>query len=64
MSEPFDIRGKPITKLCCFKCQSQKQLLVQEKIHHITGKAFDKKFICLDCAGGADKVFNQGAKND
>lgn len=57
MNQPLDIRGKPVMKLCCFKCQSQKQLLVQEKIDPKTGKAFDKKFICLDCAGGIDAVF-------
>lgn len=63
MNEPIDLRtGKAAMKLCCYKCQSQKQLLVQEKIDPRTGKAFDKKFICLDCAGGADSVFKDRPK--
>lgn len=46
-------------ELNCYKCKSTKNLLVQEKIDPKSGKAFDKKFICLDCAGGANKVLGK-----
>lgn len=44
-------------KLCCYKCESTTQLLVEEKIDNDTGKIIEKNFICVECAGGRDKLF-------
>lgn len=46
-------------KLCCFKCGSTSSLLVQETIDKNTYKVIEKNFICLECAGGPEKLFNK-----
>jgi hypothetical protein len=45
-------------QICCYKCQSTEQLLVEEKVTHHTGRVIEKNFICFKCAGGEEKLFN------
>jgi len=64
MNESIDLRtGKPIREIKCYKCGSTKQLIIEEKITPKTGRVIEKNFMCLSCAGGADKVFKDN-KND
>ena len=56
-----DLRtGAPCKQIECYKCKSKSQLLIEEKIDNDTGKVAEKNFICLTCAGGAEKVFKYG----
>jgi hypothetical protein len=53
MNEPVDLRtGKPPKQICCYKCASTKQLLIEEKITPKTGRVIEKNFICIKCAKG------------
>lgn len=54
----IDLRtGKPAKKIECYRCGSQSQLLVEEKVREDTKEIIEKNFICLVCAGGPEKVF-------
>lgn len=46
-----------MNQIKCYKCDSTKQLLVEEKVTPHTGRVIEKNFICLTCAGGPEKVF-------
>jgi C4-type Zn-finger protein len=47
----IDLRtGKPAKRIACYKCDSQKQLLVEEKRNNHTGEIVEKNFICATCA--------------
>ncbi len=57
MDKHIDLRtGKKAKHICCYKCDSQRSLLVEEKRNSETGELVEKNFICLDCAGGAEKI--------
>ena len=57
MDKYIDLRtGKPAKKIQCYKCDSKRSLLVEEKRNSETGELIEKNFICLECAGGAEKV--------
>jgi hypothetical protein len=43
-------------KIKCYLCGSRQQLLVEE-LTNDKGIVVDKNFICINCAGGAEKVF-------
>ena len=53
MSEHIDLpTGKKPKRICCYQCDSQRSLLVEEKRNLDTGELIEKNFICLKCAGG------------
>jgi hypothetical protein len=48
----IDLRtGKPVKKICCYKCESASRLCVEEKRREDTGEIIEKNFICIKCAG-------------
>lgn len=46
-----DLHGRSVNEVVCYKCKSNRKILIEEKIRQDTKEIIEKNFICAPCAG-------------